>query len=129
MSQQRNVTLAKGGGDVSVEIAVEFAEPGAIDVALYGPDRKKAVDIGSALSGGGPDPKTFPVARSGPDIAALDQKIIGVFVSGSSSAAVVIISSQLRQDGAAVSNSHVLIAGTAKDGGARFPIAYNVSVV
>lgn len=132
MAEQRNIKLAKSGGDVTIEIAVSLAEPAVIDLGLYDPDRKKSRDMGSALTGGSTDPRAFPVAKSGPDIGALDQKIIGVFVSISSSESSasksVTVSSQVRQDGAAIAASQVLIAGTATNGGAQFLITYNLNV-
>jgi hypothetical protein len=131
MSEQRSITLNGVGSDVTLEVTVGYEKPAAIDVALYGPDKKKEKDVGSAFSGTASDPQSFDIAPAG-NIAPLQGRTLGVFVAISSftpsDGETVTVSSQVRQGASAVANSMVLATSSVVNGGAGIIIAYSITV-
>jgi hypothetical protein len=132
MSEKRNVVIKANGGDVVVEVVVTNQKPAAITVALYGADRRKEKDLGSALTLEPPDPDVFDIATSA-KAASLNGKIIGVFVAiAAFDASVdqpVSVVATLRQDGQAIANGTVVDPAVVSQGGAGSIIGYVVTVL
>jgi hypothetical protein len=131
MADRQDVTLAASGGDVSVEVIVTHQKPASISVGIYGSNRKKEKDLGTALTLKPPDPDVFLVEKKG-SIASLDGKMIGIFVAISSftpaAEEAVSVISTLRQGGLPVQNATIDAQRVVKNGGAGAILIYQLNV-
>ena len=131
MADKQEVTLAGSGGEVSVEVIVTHQKPASISVALFGSNRKKEKDFGTAMTTELPNPDVFVIEAPG-NITHLNGKKIGIFVAISSftpapEEAVSVIST-LRQGGSPVSNGTIDAQRVVKNGGAGAILVYELKV-
>lgn len=132
MAEKQAVTLASANGDVSLEVMVTHQKPASISVGLFGTNRKKEKDFGTALTLTPPDPDVFLIERQG-NIAHLDNKMIGVFVAISSftpsAEEPVSVIATLRQGGEPVQNGTIGAQRVVKNGGAGAILVYELKVI
>lgn len=130
MADKRAVTLNDAHGDVSVEVIVTNQKPASISVGLFGADRKREKDFGTALTLTPPDPDVFLIERQG-SVGRLNGKMIGIFVAISSftpaAEEAVSVIATLRQSGKPVSNGTIDAQRIVKNGGAGAILIYELS--
>jgi len=130
MADRKAVTVSNAGGDVTVEVVVTHQKPASISVGLFGADRKKVKDIGTALTLEPPDPDVCLIESAG-GISQLNQKKIGIFVAITSftpqpEEAVSVIAT-LRQGGVPVQNGTIDAQRIVKNGGAGAILVYDLT--
>jgi len=130
MSETKAVTLARAGGDVSVEVIITHQKPGSISVGLFDENRRKILDCGTALAQAPPDPDVFPIGIT--NVPDLNGKKIGVFVAiGSftpSAQETVLVISTLRQGGVAVADGTISLPSQVVNGGGSAILIYELTV-
>jgi hypothetical protein len=130
MADKQAVTLKDAQGDVSVEVIVTHQKPASISVGLFGADRKREKDFGTALTLTPPDPDVFLIERQG-SVGQLNGKMIGIFVAITSFTPAaeesVSVIATLRQGGNPVSNGTIDAQRIVKNGGAGAILIYELS--
>jgi hypothetical protein len=131
MADKQAVTLSAAGGDVTLDVIVTHQKPASISVGLFGSNRKKERDYGTALTLKPPDPDVFGIEQQG-KIALLNGKLIGIFTAISSFTPAaeesVSVISTLRQGGIPLPNGTIHAERVVKNGGAGAILVYELTV-